>query len=358
MSVFNVSLKAHNSVWAMYRLRNVINASPDYQRQGNVWTMENRQLLVDTILNKFDLPKIYLHRYTRPQLVGDQMYEYSIIDGKQRLSAIWDFIDGKFALSKEFEYYADKGVQAAGMTYKEIAQQYPDLKSDFDSFNLVVVEIETDDIEMIEEMFSRLNEAETLNAPEKRNAYSGPIPKAVRDLSNTDFFVNKLPFPNNRYKHYDLATKFLYAEEAQKIVATKKKDLDLFVEKFKDVDRNAALPFAESARQILSLMNGVFIDKDYLLRSTGMLMLYYYLFRQAKIENWVGTITRISLEEFEKTRISNREAAKQDLASADYDLLEFDKYNQSPNDKYAVEFRLKILLEKVFRKNPMDAYSS
>ena len=260
MSTFKVSHKANNSVWAMYRLRNVINANPDYQRQGDVWTPEKRQLLIDTILNQFDVPKIYLHKYTRPVTVDGKECEYSIIDGKQRLHTIWDFIDGRFTLATDFEYFADKGVQAGGMTYKELARNYPDVKSDFDSFTLIVVEIETDDIGMIEEMFSRLNEAVTLNAPEKRNAYSEPIPRAIRDPSNTNFFVGKLPFGNNRYKHYDLATKFLYAAEAAKIVDTKKVFLDKFVDRYSEHDRNESLPFVEDAKRVLSVMENVFVS--------------------------------------------------------------------------------------------------
>lgn len=355
---FKVSHKANNSVWAMYRLKNVINANPDYQRQGDVWTLEKQQLLIDTILNQFDVPKIYLHKYSRPTEVGGKLYEYSIIDGKQRLNTIWDFIDGKFKLSDDFEYFADKAVKATGMTYKEIASNYPDLKSDFDSFQLIVVEIETDEIEMIEEMFSRLNEAVTLNAPEKRNAYKGPVPKAVRDLCNTDFFVNKVYFTNKRFRHYDLATKFLYATEAGRIVDTKKIYLDKFVEKYENQDRNIPLDFADRTQNILKVMTEVFVDNDPLLRSTGMTMLYFYLFSQAITEGWVGDVSRIKLQNFEQSRENNRELAKSNLASANYDLLEFDKYNQSPNDKYAVEFRLRVLLAEIFNKTAMKGYAA
>ena len=254
MTAFKISHKANNSVWATYRLRNAINANPDYQRQGDVWTLEKMQLLIDTIFNQFDVPKIYLHKFPRPQEIEGKLYDYSIVDGKQRLTTIWDFIDGKFALADDFKYYADASVVMAGKTYKEIASNYPDIKSDFDSFQLALVEIEADEIDTIEEMFSRLNEAVTLNAPEKRNAYSGPIPKAIRDLGNTVFFLNKLAFTNKRFKHYDLATKFLYAAETGKTVDTKKVYLDKFVEKYEAQDRNLELPFVTHTLVILKDM--------------------------------------------------------------------------------------------------------
>jgi len=236
------------------------------------------------------------------------------------------------------------------MTYKEFSSKYPDLKSDFDSFPLIVVEVETDDIEMIEEMFSRLNEAVALNAPEKRNAYGGPIPKSVRDLCNMDFFIDKLPFNNSRYRHFDLATKFLYAKESNRIVDTKKVFLDKFVEKYAKANREEDLKFVAETKSIIQDMSSVFVDKDYLLRSTGMVMLYFYLFKMAKEQGWLKEVERSKLEGFEKLRISNRETAKNDLSKADYDLIEFDKYTQSTNDRNAIGFRLVILLKTVFNK--------
>ncbi|MES2725776.1 MAG: DUF262 domain-containing protein, partial [Bacteroidota bacterium] len=41
--------------------RKYINLSPDYQRNGELWNLEKRQLLIDSILNDYDIPKIYFH---------------------------------------------------------------------------------------------------------------------------------------------------------------------------------------------------------------------------------------------------------------------------------------------------------
>ena len=50
-------------------------------------------------------------------------------------------------------------------------------------------------------------------------------------------------------------------------------------------------------------------------------------------------------------RESNREKAEQDISKANYDLIEFDRYSQSPNDGYALKFRLRVLLREVFKKD-------
>ncbi|MDP2033403.1 MAG: DUF262 domain-containing protein [Polaromonas sp.] len=339
------------SVWTLYRMSKKIQVNPEYQRQGEVWTMDKRQLLIDTLINKFDIPKIYLHKFAKPKILAGAKYDYAIVDGRQRLETMWSFIEGKIALSDEFEYFHDTGVDARSMTYQELATDYPDLKTDLDNFQLNVITIETDDTDLIEEMFSRLNEAVPLTAAERRNAWAGPVPGAVRELSATSFFKKKLPFLNKRYRHFDLALKFLVAQEHGAVVDTKKAYLDRFVKDKEDQPKTKKLTVTPKAKATVAAMSKVFTDGDVLLRSIGMVMLYFYLFRIALDEGWTSKVTRQKLLSFDKLREKNREVAEVDIAKADYDLIEFDRYSQSPNDSYAVKFRLKVLLKHAFNKD-------
>lgn len=349
--IFNITELRERTVWQIFRMRDRIQLDPDYQRLGNVWAPDNRQLLVDTVLNKFDVPKIYLHKFSRPLHKAGKTFDFAIVDGKQRLETLWNFIEGKFTLAPDFELFRDAKVSAGGMGYMELGNHYPDLKADFDGFLLSVTLIETDDLEMIEEMFSRLNEAAPLTAPEKRNAYGGPLPGAIRKLTKEPFFAKKLPFENRRYRHFDLATKFLLAEFEGKVVDTKKVRLDDFVYHFSSQPRTRTLPFAKKTQANLARISQIFGDKDALLRQVGMVMLYYHLFRIANKEGWVRDITRKKLFEFEKKRAHNRELMETGAKGVDLDLIEFDRYAQSPNDGGAIRFRLSILLKKAFGKN-------
>ena len=351
---FEISLLRNNTVWTLYRMRDRIQLDPEYQRLSEIWTMDKRQLLIDTIINDFDVPKLYLHKFRKPLTKDGKTFDYAIIDGKQRLESIWSFIDGKIALADEFEYFKDDKVNAAGMKYVELGQAYPDLKAQLDGFSLSTVCIETDDIEVIEEMFTRLNEAATLTAAEKRNAYGGPLPGAIRQLAKEKFFVTSLPFRNKRYRHYDLAAKFLLAEHAEKVVDTKKVYLDAFVEKFKSQPRQKAPPFVKKTKETMDLMVPIFTKNDPLLRQVGMVMLYYHLFRIAHQQGWENKITRKRLLDFEKLREENRVTAEANLEKADYDLIEFDKYSQSPNDGYAIKFRLKVLFDKALNRRDVQ----
>ena len=339
------------SVWTLYRMSKKIQVDPEYQRQGEVWTMDKRQLLIDTLINRFDIPKIYLHKFAKPKIVKGAKYDYAIVDGRQRLETMWSFIEGEMNLSDEFEYFHDTSVEASGMTYQDLATECPDLKTDFDNFQLNVITIETDDIDLIEEMFSRLNEAVPLTAAEKRNAWGGPVPKAMRDLSATPFFRKKLPFANKRYRHYDLALKFLLTQNQQAVVDTKKAYLDHYVKEKENLPKTQSLPATTRAKKTVATMATVFADDDPLLRSVGMIILYFHVFRIAVDEGWADKITRQKFVNFNKSREANRLKAEADIASADYDLIEFDRYSQSPNDSYAVKFRLKVLLKACFNKS-------
>ena len=347
---FEISSIHSSSVWALYRMRKRVQLDPDYQRLSDIWPLDKRQLLIDTILNGFDVPKIYLHKFHEPPKKVTNSYDLAIIDGKQRLETMWSFIDGKIALADDFKYFKDASVEAGGMKYAELGKAYPDLKNQFDTFILSVISIETDDVEMIEEMFSRLNEAAPLTAPEKRQAKGGPLPTAIKKLSAEPFFTKNLPFPNKRYRHFDLATKFLLADYEGKVLDTKKAYLDDFVESFAKKPRTKMPDFLKTAEETASMMASVFTHKDSLLRQVGMVTVYYHLFRLARKDDWANEITRKKLLDFDNRREANRKLAEEDLVKADYALIEFDRYSQSPNDAGAIKFRLRVLLERVFGK--------
>lgn len=337
-----------NSAWRLYRTRETIQIDPEYQRSGDIWTEEKKQLLIDTILNGFDVPKLYFLKFPTPLKQEDNQYEYAIIDGKQRLVSIWEFIDGKFALSTDFECLEDPSMVAAGMTYTELSKNFPDLRNALDSYGLTVVCIETDDLEIIEDMFSRLNEAVPLSAAEKRNAKGGPVPIAIKALSATRFFKDKVPFGNSRYRHYDLAAKFLMSTERDKVVDTKKRTLDRYVMEWAaKAPREQALPFYGLAATILEDMAAVFTDRDRLLRQVSAVTLYFHLFRLARGQGWTAEIQRHKLESFEQARVDNRSLVESG-ESGNAELIEFDRYAQSSNDAYAVKIRLRTLLKSAF----------
>src|SRR4051812_31478322 len=82
-----------NSVILTYLDREKVFMEPDYQRQSNVWSEEKKQLLIDSIINWFDIPKLYFHEFPESKLIEKKKRKYAVVDGKQRLLAIWGFIN-------------------------------------------------------------------------------------------------------------------------------------------------------------------------------------------------------------------------------------------------------------------------
>lgn len=357
---FSLGMLPQSSILVVYSDRHEIELDPDYQRISDIWTREKRQLLIDSLINGFDIPKLYFHEFSPYKQKGTSKYHYAIIDGKQRLQTIWDFIDNKIALAEDFKYLRDDSVDLKGLTYAEFAAKYPQLKAKFDATTLPIMTVRTNDLDMVEDMFSRLNEAMPLNAPEKRNAFGGPLPEVIRSVAANTFFKRHVPFPDKRYKHRDMAAKFLYLEYSPAIVSTKKVDLDALVKNFKkwrkENKKNASTAVVSKVKAdteaTMSLMCTVFKPKDSLLRQVGMITLYYHLFRFLKTKK-VSKVNRDMLLKFEKAREVNRklvESTSEANARVDSSLVTFDQHSQTPNDAYAIRDRLEILL-KYFKKH-------
>src|SRR6266487_1264767 len=117
-----VPLTNTNSAILTYLDRDKVFMNPVYQREANIWSIEKKQLLIDSIINHFDIPKLYFHEYLEPKLIEGKKRKYAVIDGKQRLLAIWEFIDNAFSLSDKFEYLPDPKVNLSGLTYRELTE--------------------------------------------------------------------------------------------------------------------------------------------------------------------------------------------------------------------------------------------
>lgn len=344
MTELDVTPFRKSSVAYLHGLRKSINVEPIYQRQGAVWSRKAQQLLIDSIINDFDIPKIYFHEHPEWVEENGNRYRYSLVDGRQRLEAIWDFLDGKFSLADDFESLSDGSTAAAGKNYFELKTDHPDIAAEFTATSLDVMVIRTSDVELIEEMFSRLNEAVPLNAAEKRNGWGGPLRDASRQLIEKDFFKDRIPFSNSRYRHLDLAAKFLLWAEHGGPVDAKKTQLDAFWKDIKDKadgSQRAERSLA-TALNVVDAMSQTFTSGDRLLASIGMVSVYYLAF-----QDWVNSGKRIprrsELEAFEALRRVKRPKDEEDLTPAQLQLLEFDRLSQSPNDGGALRFRLNVL---------------
>jgi hypothetical protein len=337
----------HSTIMRLYSEKDEIMLDPDYQRMGGVWTPEKKQLLMDSILNDYDIPKIYMHAFSRDEKRASG-FAYAVIDGRQRLEAIWQFIEGKFTLADDFKYQDDESTKLASLGYSDIAREYPKIKIKFDSFVLTVVGVDTDDQELIEDMFSRLNEAVPLNAAEKRNSIGGDLVMAIREVADHEFFTKCVSFGNKRYQHREVAARFILVEEnirtLGKVIDTKKEYLDALAKNYRHGKTDLVVDVKRTVSRVLDFMKSIFMEKDELLRAQGNMVLYYLLCKSAIQAGVTHQISRRGLYDFRDQVRVNRHRAEDNYAEASFELLEFDRLSQQgTNDSSNVRERLGVI---------------
>lgn len=116
-------------------LKNRIDPTPDYQRPA-VWSRPQKQLLIDTILRGYDIPKFYWRK------VGQRPDLYEVVDGQQRLRTIWEFQQDGFPLARDADPI--DGSPIARIFYTDLPD---DLRIRFDTYSLDIVVIDEADEE-------------------------------------------------------------------------------------------------------------------------------------------------------------------------------------------------------------------
>lgn len=338
-------VKAHEvrSIGWWYSHRDEIEFNPPYQRRGGLWNSAQRAYLIDSILNDYDIPKIYLADFTiyNSPLNATQK-SYAIIDGRQRLEAIFDFRDDKIVLNEDFVFYSDPSLKVGGAKYSDLSSKYPKVADAFREFNLHIMSVITDDEAKLNDLFVRLNSSRPLTGAEIRNAMSGQVPQMIRQLVAHKLFTKKVKFSKKRGQDKNAAAKILLLEHRGKLVDTKKFQLDRFVEegiKSENPDLERA---TLRAKKVLDQMLTVFSDKDPLLGSQGPLPLYYWFVRNYGPKNDI----RQFLLHFEAERKRNRRLAQTTPDHADQQLLTFDILNRSIDNLGSYHKRFEILASR------------
>ncbi len=235
------------ATWPLFTLskkRTKIDTNPDYQRPA-VWTKAQKQLLIDSILRDYDVPKIYLHEKGKDT--------YDVIDGQQRIRAIWSFYDDEFSLPKDAEPV--NGIDIAGKKYSELDM---DISSLIDSYSLDFVILDTQNDDEIREMFLRLQNGTSLKAQEKRNAMPGRMRDFIRELTKHEFF-SKVHFSNTRFTHDLVAAQMTAIALNGDICNIKDKDLNEMYVRYKDFDTSST--DAKNIYRILDYLNRMFPDQ-------------------------------------------------------------------------------------------------
>lgn len=180
-------LKEKKPLDKLYTRRNRYDLQPDYQRD-KVWSKDDKQKLLDSILNQWDIPKVYLH------VIDEENFE--VVDGQQRLSTIYDFYDNEIELSEDYNE------EFGGLTYEDLPDKIKDI---FDDYELDLVLIEDASEEELKELFARLQLGKALNSGEKLNAIHGKLRDFAKELISNNFFTKTISLKNTRHSHLSIA---------------------------------------------------------------------------------------------------------------------------------------------------------
>ena len=153
---------------------NALKINPDYQRYDGIWSTKNRSLFIESIILNIPIPSIYLSEDSKGTLI--------VIDGRQRLSTLFDFMEDRFKLT---------GLTILshlnGKKYSKLNGEFSKYKTKIEDRSLHIAKLRygTSDTFVIE-TFERVNtKGAKLNAQEIRNAINqGKSTQLLNQLSD------------------------------------------------------------------------------------------------------------------------------------------------------------------------------
>lgn len=194
------------------KVPSMLDLTPDFQREL-VWPSRKKCELIESILMGIPLPAFYVREKDNGV--------YIVVDGKQRLTTLFDYIDGKFKLEG---LKILKGINTK--YFKDLTTLQQNKLEDY-SLLLNIIKSPTSD-RVIFDLFDRVNRGGvTLNNQEMRNAlYQGSSTKLINALAKNEAFIDateksaKPKHMKDRYLVLRFLAFYLWNEHLSKDVET------------------------------------------------------------------------------------------------------------------------------------------
>lgn len=178
---------------------------PDFQR-GEIWTLQKKQKLIDSILRGWKIPPIHV-------IHNNQSID-EVLDGQQRLAAIRDFYDNIICIDGKILPENSELIQLDGMHYRDLPKKW---QRQFRQYSIVIIRLTEYQPEEPAELFYRLNQPTALTSAEQRNAYIGVTRDQVKELSNKFVALGAsketIGFSNSRLAYDEIISKFCFSVE-------------------------------------------------------------------------------------------------------------------------------------------------
>ena len=146
---------------------------PEFQRDF-IWTREQQSKLIESVVMRIPLPVFYL--------AEDQEGRMVVVDGRQRLSTFWRFVNN------ELQLYLKNRPELHGKKFKDLSPKLQNRVEDC-SLILYIMESSVPDQARLE-IFDRVNSGVPLSRQQMRNClYMGQATKFLKAESRTDIFL-------------------------------------------------------------------------------------------------------------------------------------------------------------------------
>ncbi|MGK7953337.1 MAG: DUF262 domain-containing protein [Xenococcaceae cyanobacterium] len=161
--------------WDLYN-RKLLELDPPYQRRS-VWNQDYKDYFIDTVLNEYPAPAIFIYQEITPSGVS----KVSIVDGKQRLSTLFEFANNEFPVYDRATIQRLRGKYFKDLDIKD--------KQNFWKYQFAIEYLPSSDEQVIGNIFDRINRnVIKLTPQELRHAkFSGDFITTAEDLSTWMF---------------------------------------------------------------------------------------------------------------------------------------------------------------------------
>jgi hypothetical protein len=304
---------------------------PDWQR-GDVWDKKKKQHLIDTVLRGWRLPKFYFRK------ISEDLFE--VVDGQQRLNALFEFFNNELPLSKQ------AAEQFGGEYYRDL----PSASSDaFDDFEIEYDQIEEATEEELKDFFQRLQQGLPLTASERLNAVHSKLRDFCKSIAKHSFFTESVSLVDTRYAYFDIVSKVAAIEIEGIQTGLRYDDLkEVFESNLKFSATSAA---AKNLRSTFDFLYEAFDSRSPLLRNRTLIQSFATLaariVRTGRSEGHSKDF-RDFIDAF--TKELNRQVELGQRAT-DKDYIDFQR-SVNANLKEGARLRHEILLRKLLTMKP------
>lgn len=154
---------------------------PPFQRD-KVWTMAMKRCLIDSLLRGFYMPPILVYRQANLP-AGRRFW---VIDGQQRLTTIFDYMDDKFTTAKVRDEPHYSPIEP-NKRYSELSR---DARERLENYTVHIRLLEGFDETMLGLLFRRLQNQQALMGAEKLWSYNSETTRHAMELVEHSFWVD------------------------------------------------------------------------------------------------------------------------------------------------------------------------